>query len=227
MERKKEINTRKDLFVSYTCKENKALRALLAEIRLKLSLLKRVLNGKQNVCLGVLLLNLYECSSPGEMKRINVTNPAENSVIIQDLLPNHSYLFKVKAQSQEGWGPEREGVITIESAVDPRSPLSPMPGTNSVELLLTFTCMSDFSHLILLCHFYHWRLPIHSEHPQCSGTPGLHGFKPWFPAAELGETSETQRRHPWLRCHLRTAAWRWWGLQFHTIDTVVKVDAEA
>uniref|UniRef100_A0A3B4WSN6 Fibronectin type-III domain-containing protein n=1 Tax=Seriola lalandi dorsalis TaxID=1841481 RepID=A0A3B4WSN6_SERLL len=66
------------------------------------------------------------------MKRINVTNPAENSVIIQDLLPNHSYLFKVKAQSQEGWGPEREGVITIESAVDPKSPLSPMPGTGPV-----------------------------------------------------------------------------------------------
>jgi hypothetical protein len=50
---------------------------------------------------------------------------------VQDLLPNHSYLFKVKAQSQEGWGPEREGVITIESAVDPQSPLSPMPGTVS------------------------------------------------------------------------------------------------
>lgn len=66
----------------------------------------------------------------GEAKRINVTNPAENSVIIQDLLPNHSYLFKVKAQSQEGWGPEREGVITIESAVDPKSPLSPMPGNS-------------------------------------------------------------------------------------------------
>lgn len=75
-------------------------------------------------------------SSPvGEVKRINVTNPAENSVIIQDLLPNHSYLFKVKAQSQEGWGPEREGVITIESAVDPKSPLSPMPGTESVDLM--------------------------------------------------------------------------------------------
>ncbi|MEQ2208936.1 hypothetical protein XENOCAPTIV_019953 [Xenoophorus captivus] len=68
-------------------------------------------------------------SPAGEMKRINVTNPAENSVVIHDLLPNHSYLFKVKAQSQEGWGPEREGVITIESAVDPKSPLSPMPGT--------------------------------------------------------------------------------------------------
>lgn len=64
----------------------------------------------------------------GELKRINVTNPAENSVVIHDLLPNHSYLFKVKAQSEEGWGPEREGVITIESAVDPSSPLSPVPG---------------------------------------------------------------------------------------------------
>lgn len=89
-------------------------------------------------------------SSVGEVKRINVTNPAENSVIIQDLLPNHSYLFKVKAQSQEGWGPEREGVITIESAVDPRSPLSPMPGLYG---LCSFFFMpfwkSDVFHFIL------------------------------------------------------------------------------
>lgn len=83
------------------------------------------------------------------MKRINVTNPAENSVIIQDLLPNHSYLFKVKAQSQEGWGPEREGVITIESAVDPRSPLSPMPGTDSAEF---FRCsLGGAKSVILSC----------------------------------------------------------------------------
>lgn len=81
---------------------------------------------------------LKTVSSPlGEVKRINVTNPAENSVIIQDLLPNHSYLFKVKAQSQEGWGPEREGVITIESAVDPKSPLCPMPGTDCVDFCVT------------------------------------------------------------------------------------------
>lgn len=58
-------------------------------------------------------------------------------MIIQDLLPNHSYLFKVKAQSQEGWGPEREGVITIESAVDPKSPLCPMPGTDCVDFFVT------------------------------------------------------------------------------------------
>lgn len=83
-------------------------------------------------------------SSPvGEVKRINVTNPAENSVIIQDLLPNHSYLFKVKAQSQEGWGPEREGVITIESAVDPKSPLSPMPGPDPVDPFILFKSSAD------------------------------------------------------------------------------------
>ncbi|XP_053706472.1 integrin beta-4 isoform X1 [Synchiropus splendidus] len=94
---------------------------------------------------------LYQLLNGGEVKRINVTNPAENSVIIQDLLPNHSYIFKVKAQSQEGWGPEREGVITIESAVDPKSPLSPMPGspftlsTPSAPGPLVFTALSPDS----------------------------------------------------------------------------------
>ncbi|XP_019119048.2 integrin beta-4 isoform X2 [Larimichthys crocea] len=94
---------------------------------------------------------LYQLLNGGEVRRINVTNPAENSVIIQDLLPNHSYLFKVKAQSQEGWGPEREGVITIESAVDPKSPLSPMPGspftlsTPSAPGPLVFTALSPDS----------------------------------------------------------------------------------
>uniref|UniRef100_A0A3B5QEX9 Integrin beta n=1 Tax=Xiphophorus maculatus TaxID=8083 RepID=A0A3B5QEX9_XIPMA len=94
---------------------------------------------------------LYQLLSGGETKRLNVTNPAENSVVIHDLLPNHSYLFKVKAQSQEGWGPEREGVITIESAVDPKSPLSPMPGspftlsTPSAPGPLVFTALSPDS----------------------------------------------------------------------------------
>lgn len=65
---------------------------------------------------------------PGEVHRITIPNPSQNSVVVEDLLPNHSYIFKVKAQSEEGWGPEREGVITIESQVDPQSPLSPVPG---------------------------------------------------------------------------------------------------
>uniref|UniRef100_A0A8C1DW78 Integrin beta n=1 Tax=Cyprinus carpio carpio TaxID=630221 RepID=A0A8C1DW78_CYPCA len=91
---------------------------------------------------------LYQLLSGGEVKRIEVNNPAQNSVVVQDLLPNHSYIFKVKAQSREGWGPEREGVITIESAVDPKSPLSPMPGspftlsTPSAPGPLIFTALS-------------------------------------------------------------------------------------
>uniref|UniRef100_A0A8C1MZP7 Integrin beta n=1 Tax=Cyprinus carpio TaxID=7962 RepID=A0A8C1MZP7_CYPCA len=91
---------------------------------------------------------LYQLLSGGEVKRIEVNNPAQNSVVVQDLLPNHSYMFKVKAQSREGWGPEREGVITIESAVDPKSPLSPMPGspftlsTPSAPGPLIFTALS-------------------------------------------------------------------------------------
>ncbi|KAM8836371.1 integrin beta-4 isoform 2-T2 [Spinachia spinachia] len=94
---------------------------------------------------------LYQLLNGGKMNTVNVTNPAENSVIIQDLLPNQSYLFKVKAKSQEGWGPEREGVITIESAVDPKSPLSPMPGspftlsTPSAPGPLVFTALSPDS----------------------------------------------------------------------------------
>ncbi|XP_029312804.1 LOW QUALITY PROTEIN: integrin beta-4 [Cottoperca gobio] len=93
---------------------------------------------------------LYQQLNGGEVQCINVS-PAENSVIIQDLLPNHSYLFKVKAQSEEGWGPEREGVITIESAVDPKSPLNPMPGspftlsTPSAPGPLVFTALSPDS----------------------------------------------------------------------------------
>ncbi|XP_053092108.1 integrin beta-4 isoform X2 [Pangasianodon hypophthalmus] len=91
---------------------------------------------------------LYQLLNGGEMKRMDITNPAQNSVVVQDLLPNQSYLFKVKAESPEGWGPEREGVITIESAVDPKSPLSPVPGssftlsTPSAPGPLVFTALS-------------------------------------------------------------------------------------
>ncbi|XP_047656168.1 integrin beta-4 isoform X1 [Tachysurus fulvidraco] len=91
---------------------------------------------------------LYQLLSGGEIKSIDINNPTQNSVMVQDLLPNQSYLFKVKAESHEGWGPEREGVITIESAVDPKSPLSPVPGssftlsTPSAPGPLVFTALS-------------------------------------------------------------------------------------
>ncbi|NXT55222.1 ITB4 protein, partial [Pluvianellus socialis] len=93
----------------------------------------------------------YQLLSGGEVQRLAISNPCQNSVVVEDLLPNHSYIFKVKAQSEEGWGPEREGVITIESQVDPQSPLSPVPGspftlsTPSAPGPLVFTALSSDS----------------------------------------------------------------------------------
>ncbi|XP_044309699.1 integrin beta-4 isoform X2 [Varanus komodoensis] len=93
----------------------------------------------------------YQLLNGGEVQRLTIPNPTQNSVVVNDLLPNHSYVFKVKAQSDEGWGPEREGVITIESQVDPHSPLSPVPGspftlsTPSAPGPLVFTALSPDS----------------------------------------------------------------------------------
>uniref|UniRef100_A0A674JR27 Integrin beta n=1 Tax=Terrapene triunguis TaxID=2587831 RepID=A0A674JR27_9SAUR len=93
----------------------------------------------------------YQLLSGGDVYRLNIPNPTHNSVVVDNLLPNHSYIFKVKAQSEEGWGPEREGVITIESQVDPQSPLSPVPGspftlsTPSAPGPLVFTALSPDS----------------------------------------------------------------------------------
>uniref|UniRef100_A0A8C5F179 Integrin beta n=1 Tax=Gopherus evgoodei TaxID=1825980 RepID=A0A8C5F179_9SAUR len=93
----------------------------------------------------------YQLLSGGDVYRLSIPNPTHNSVVVDNLLPNHSYIFKVKAQSEEGWGPEREGVITIESQVDPQSPLSPVPGspftlsTPSAPGPLVFTALSPDS----------------------------------------------------------------------------------
>uniref|UniRef100_A0A8C8SQ74 Integrin beta n=1 Tax=Pelusios castaneus TaxID=367368 RepID=A0A8C8SQ74_9SAUR len=93
----------------------------------------------------------YQLLSGGEVHRLSIPSPTQNSVVVDNLLPNHSYVFKVKAQSEEGWGPEREGVITIESQVDPQSPLSPVPGspftlsTPSAPGPLVFTALSPDS----------------------------------------------------------------------------------
>ncbi|XP_074870255.1 integrin beta-4 isoform X1 [Carettochelys insculpta] len=93
----------------------------------------------------------YQLLNGGEVHRLSIPSPAQNSVVVDNLLPNHSYVFKVKAQSEEGWGPEREGVITIESQVDPQSPLNPVPGspftlsTPSAPGPLVFTALSPDS----------------------------------------------------------------------------------
>lgn len=40
---------------------------------------------------------------------------AETSLTVPDLLENVPYKFKVQARTTQGFGPEREGIITIES----------------------------------------------------------------------------------------------------------------
>nr|XP_012634287.1 integrin beta-4 isoform X1 [Microcebus murinus]XP_020136859.1 integrin beta-4 isoform X1 [Microcebus murinus] len=93
----------------------------------------------------------YQLLSGGELYQLNIPNPGQTSVVVEDLLPNHSYVFRVRAQSQEGWGREREGVITIESQVHPQSPLCPLPGstftlsTPSAPGPLVFTALSPDS----------------------------------------------------------------------------------
>ncbi|KAF6298749.1 integrin subunit beta 4 [Rhinolophus ferrumequinum] len=93
----------------------------------------------------------YQLLNGGEVHRFNIPNPSQTSMVVEDLLPNHSYVFRVRAQSQEGWGPEREGVITIESQVHPQSPLCPLPGsaftlsTPSAPGPLVFTALSPDS----------------------------------------------------------------------------------
>uniref|UniRef100_A0A2K6GJW8 Integrin beta n=1 Tax=Propithecus coquereli TaxID=379532 RepID=A0A2K6GJW8_PROCO len=93
----------------------------------------------------------YQLLNGGELHQLNIPNPGQTSVVVEDLLPNHSYVFRVRAQSQEGWGREREGVITIESQVYPQSPLCPLPGsaftlsTPSAPGPLVFTALSPDS----------------------------------------------------------------------------------
>ncbi len=52
-----------------------------------------------------------------------------------------------------------------------------------------------------------FRISIHTQHSQRSRTFDLHSFESRHAAAELGETSQTQRGHPGLRGYLWTAAW--------------------
>lgn len=45
-------------------------------------------------------------------------NSAETSLTVPDLCENMPYKFKVQARTTQGFGPEREGIITIESQDD-------------------------------------------------------------------------------------------------------------
>ncbi|CDQ91470.1 unnamed protein product, partial [Oncorhynchus mykiss] len=52
----------------------------------------------------------------GDMRSFQVSgNSAETSLTVPDLSENMPYKFKVQARTTQGFGPEREGIITIES----------------------------------------------------------------------------------------------------------------
>ncbi|CAN0008225.1 unnamed protein product [Lampetra planeri] len=71
----------------------------------------------------------YQSLSGGSPRNVEIADPNQVTVTVDQLLPNEAYLFKVMACSDKGWGPEREGVITIESQVNPASPHIPIPGS--------------------------------------------------------------------------------------------------
>ncbi|XP_032823004.1 integrin beta-4 isoform X2 [Petromyzon marinus] len=71
----------------------------------------------------------YQPLSGGSPRNVEIADPNQVTVTVDQLLPNEAYLFKVMACSDKGWGPEREGVITIESQVNPASPHIPIPGS--------------------------------------------------------------------------------------------------
>lgn len=125
---------------------------------------------------------------PGELHQLNIPNPSQTSVVLEDLLPNHSYVFRVRAQSQEGWGPEREGVITIESQVHPQSPLCPLPGElpphpdSGPPISYPQTHRHPSSAVPRLC--------LHFEHAQRPGPAGVHRPEPGISAVELGAAAQ-------------------------------------
>lgn len=63
------------------------------------------------------LANLvYLCLLPGDVRSFQVNgDSAETSMTVPNLTENVPYKFKVKARTTQGFGPEREGIITIES----------------------------------------------------------------------------------------------------------------
>uniref|UniRef100_A0A8C4QF84 Integrin beta n=1 Tax=Eptatretus burgeri TaxID=7764 RepID=A0A8C4QF84_EPTBU len=71
----------------------------------------------------------YHEISQGNPNNIEITDPDQTTVNVDHLLPNEAYTFQVMAKSELGWGPDREGVITIESQVNPTTPHIPIPGS--------------------------------------------------------------------------------------------------
>lgn len=53
---------------------------------------------------------------PGDVRSFQVNgDSSETSLTVPNLTENIPYKFKVQARTTQGFGPEREGIITIES----------------------------------------------------------------------------------------------------------------
>lgn len=58
----------------------------------------------------------YFLTSAGDVRSFQVNgDSAETSLTVPNLTENVPYKFKVQARTTQGFGPEREGIITIES----------------------------------------------------------------------------------------------------------------
>lgn len=74
-------------------------------------------------------------AGPATTFRVDGDN-LESRLTVPGLSENVPYKFKVQARTTEGFGPEREGIITIESQDGGRAPPSPPPPCLLPRLLL-------------------------------------------------------------------------------------------
>jgi len=59
---------------------------------------------------------VFLVSPPGDLRSFEVNGDSvETSLTVPNLTENVPYKFKVQARTTQGFGPEREGIITIES----------------------------------------------------------------------------------------------------------------
>lgn len=64
----------------------------------------------------MLCSDLSSLFPPGDVRSFQVNgDSAETSLTVPNLTENIPYKFKVQARTTQGFGPEREGIITIES----------------------------------------------------------------------------------------------------------------
>lgn len=80
-----------------------------------------------HVCVLLILKteHLAFCSA-GDQRSFQLSGSSATSLTVSELSENLPYKFKVQAQTTQGFGPEREGIITIESQ-DGGTRLAPLP----------------------------------------------------------------------------------------------------